>query len=119
MKNKQYQRFDYEVPANGTLSLTSRTRNDFNFVTGLFFFSHSSLADVKVQLRIDGQEVLPVGTDIELFAWNDSISRNQALWDMYEEGIKAADSPVEIEINNVNNNASKIISLYLLLENHD
>lgn len=119
MRQKQYQRFDYEVPANGTLSLTSRTRNDFNFVTGLFFFSHSSMADVKVQLRIDGQEVLPIGTDMEIFAWNDSISRNQALWDLYEEKIKAADSPVEIEIDNTANSASKIVSLYLLLENHD
>lgn len=118
MRQKQYQRFDYEVPASGTLSLVSRTRNDFNFVTGLFFFSHSSLADVKVQLRIDGQEVLPVGTDMEIFAWNDSISRNQALWDLYEEYIKAADSPVEIEIDNTNGGA-KIVSLYLLLENHD
>lgn len=118
MRQKQYQRFDYEVPANGTLSLTSRTRNDYKFVTGLFFFSHSSLADVKVQLRIDGQEVLPTGTDLELFAWNDSISRNQALWDLYNEEIKASDSPVEIEIDNTNGGA-KIISLYLLLENHD
>ena len=118
MRNKQYQRFDYDVPANGTLSLVSRTRNDFKFVTGLFFFSHSSLADVKVQLRIDGQEVLPTGTDLELFAWNDAISRNEALWDLYNEEIKASDSPGEIEIDNTGGGAKKI-SLYLLLENYD
>lgn len=119
MNKKQYQKISVTVPANGnTTSFSERLRNGFKKATGLFFYSVQSLNQVLCAIRIDGQEILPSGTDASLFRWTETIGRSEALWDFYNEDIKAESAAVEMDFVN-NGNQAVNIDIYVLLENED
>lgn len=116
MNKKQYQKIAVTVQSGELVSISERLRNDFQLATGLFFVSNQSLNDVTCAVRIDGQEILPAGTDASLFRWTDTISRSEALWDFYSERIAAKSAAVEADFVNGGSN-DVIINVYILLEN--
>lgn len=121
MNTKQYQKFNFDTIVQGSNKTYSlQFRNGYTYATGLFFYcATSSLAGLNVSLKIDGIEILPVGTDMSLFRWMPGISRHEALWDFSKEAIKCEGKRIEIIIEN-NGDADfdgEELDLYVLLEN--
>lgn len=125
MNTKQYQKFTFDtIPAatasqNGSKTYSLQIRNGYTFATGLFFYCVNSIANLLVSLKIDGNEILPVGTDATLFRWTEGISRHEALWDFSKEAIKCAGKRIEITFENKAQTTfdGSTLDLYLLLEN--
>ena len=120
MNTKQYQKFTFEdIDAKSSKTFSFQIRTGYTFSTGLFFYSTLSMEKVKVSVKIDGNEILPVGTDMNLFRWTEGISRSEALWDFSKERIQCEGKRIEVIITN--EGATKfrgsLADLYLLLEN--
>lgn len=130
MNSKQYQKFTFdEIPAaqilsdgtkiNGTKTYSFQIRNGYTFATGLFLYCVNSIVNLLVSIKIDGNEILPVGTDATIFRWTEGISRNEALWDFSKEAIKCEGKRVEITFENESTSDfdGEMLDLYLLLQN--
>ncbi len=125
MNRKQYQKFTFDtIPAkvgdvNGTKTYSIQIRNGYVYATGLFFYCVNSIANLLVSVKIDGNEILPVGTDATLFRWTEGISRHEALWDFSKEAIKCEGKRIEITFENTSNVSfdGEMLDLYLLLQN--
>lgn len=130
MNRKQYQKFTFDtipaatlsqdgeiIPGSKTYSL--QIRNGYTYATGLFFYCVNSIANLLVSIKIDGNEILPVGTDATLFRWTEGISRHEALWDFAKEGIKCEGKRIEITFKNMvqADFDGEMLDLYVLLEN--
>lgn len=125
MNTKQYQKFTFDtIPAavngvNGTKTYSIQIRNGYKYATGLFFYCVNSIANLLVSIKIDGNEILPVGSDATIFRWTEGISRHEALWDFSKEAIKCEGKRIEITFENegLTSFDGEQLDLYLLLEN--
>lgn len=126
MNTKTYQKItNITVPAgqtvgsqfiSGVLSMKDTLRSDFEFATGIFFYSEQSISSITCGVKIDGNEILPQGTDATLFRWTEGISREEALWKFYEERQKSSSKTIELNFSN-NSSSSITLEVYVLLEN--
>ncbi len=118
MNTKQYQKIDVSVGANETVSIRQMLKSNYTHATGLFFYMNSGDFDgITCSLRIDGNEILPNGTDVELFAWDWGLSRNDVLWKFYSENVESANKYLEATFEN-KGTSSAVFSIYVLLENN-
>lgn len=120
MNTKQYQKIDVSVEAGGTATIRQMLKSNYTHATGLFFYPKAGtyLDDVTCSLRIDGNEILPNGTDAALFAWFEGLSRNDALWKFYSENVESANKYLDATFDNTNTSKSVEFSIYVLLENN-
>lgn len=120
MNTKQYQKIDVSVEAGGTATIRQMLKSNYTHATGLFFYprNESYLDNVICSLRIDGNEILPNGTDAALFAWEMGLSRNDALWKFYSENVESANKYLDATFENTNTKESVEFSIYVLLENN-
>lgn len=100
MKAKQYQKIDITIPSGqGHFSVQEQLRTDYKYATGLFFVCERPLTGITCGIKIDGNEVLPLGSDAKLFRWNENISRNEALWDFSDDMILSSEKTIDIHFD--------------------
>lgn len=100
MKSKQYQRIECVIPSGQNhVNIKEQLRPDYKYATGLFFFSDRSTAGITCGLKIDGNEILPIGSEVSLFKWSEGISRNDALWDFSDDKIESAEKTIDIHFD--------------------
>ena len=97
MNSKQYQIFKMDC-SEGRNVLNEHFRTDYKYVAGLYLYTTSDLTDCTFSARINGTEVLP-SVPANLFTWNQSISRNDAIWNIEDDKIEASDKLIEVELN--------------------
>lgn len=116
--NRTYQIVDIPGGSADTIKLSDRCRSDFKRVAGIFFASGDDVSEVKhtCRLTINSKEVLPKGTDVNLFLATPYNSRQEVMLDLDNETIEAENSPIEIELQ-YNNSIHSALKLYLLLTN--
>jgi hypothetical protein len=119
MNTKQYQKIDVTVAANETVSVRQMLKSNYTHATGLFFYPKDGyyLDSVTCSLRIDGNEILPNGTDVALFSWGAGLSRNDTLWKFYSENVESANKYLEATFENTGSESAEF-SIYVLLENN-
>lgn len=129
MNTKKYQKIDVDIPylekgketGEKTVSVSQLLDSSHKYATGLFFYSKGKVDGITVSLKIDGREILPLGTDLPLFCYKDGLSRNELLWKFYTEGIESANKRLEATFTNTLESATKgdslRMSIYVLLEN--
>lgn len=118
MKSKQYQKIDIVIPAGESHhNVQEQLRSDYRYATGLFFVCDKPLTGVSCGLKIDGNEILPLGSEVKLFRWNENISRNEALWDFSDDRIESAEKTLNIHFDIDNPTGELKMSLMVLLKN--
>ena len=100
MNSKQYQRIDITIPSGVThYNVQEQLRSDYKYATGLFFFCDKPLTGVTCGVKIDGNEILPIGSELDLFRWTNQISRNEALWDFSDDRIESSQKTIDIHLD--------------------
>lgn len=100
MKSKQYQKIEITIPSGHThYNIQEQLRSDYKYATGLFFVSDRSMTGVKCGVKIDGNEILPVGSMLNLFRWTSQVSRNEALWDFSDDKIVSNEKTIDFHFD--------------------
>lgn len=114
---KTYQILNVAVEANSMKSIFEQLRSDYLYISGLFFESKSeALSDLSVGLKVNNVEILPVGSDVEIFAFNGNYSRNEALWNFEDSKIEADGKTLEAVFENKSDQDIEL-KIYCLLKN--
>lgn len=115
---KTYQKVIVSVPGGVGKSVTfsERLRNDFDKCIGFFLIKSEVNAKAELQLKIAGLEIIPRGTDIDLFAFNGTCGREESIYYFIEDKISARSSDAEISITNISPSTCNY-SIYFVLEN--
>jgi hypothetical protein len=115
---KIFQKFDILLPAapGGSVNISERLRDDYALCTGFFIVKNEQSAKSELQLKIGGVEIIPTGSDTDLFVFNGSVGREESIYDFKADKITARSSDVEIFLKNKHNVACTY-SFYFVLEN--
>lgn len=101
-----------DIPTSVSASrISDRLKSDYKKAVGLFFVGGTTTANCRI--TIDGEEILPKGTPVDVLKTNQYLSRKEVMLELDEEEVKAENSPLEIEFDS---SISNPLKLFILLE---